>query len=475
MATTVTTEYPSLAGAIHELTGTDPQLCYQCGKCTSGCPIVDQADLSPHQVMRAIQLGRTSKALTSRMAWLCVSCQICSSRCPQGIDVASTMDALKIIAVQAGLKPPVPEVAVFNWAGLVSLKYLGRIYELGVMAGFNLGTRQVLKDVGMGIDLIRKGNMRLFPSAVRRHGYHAPAVPREPAANSVSFFPGCSLHSTAGDFGTSITAVAKKLDLTLEETPDWLCCGSKPASCHSRELSAEYPMRNLARVAETGHRTMTTPCASCFHRFRHAIHEAARSPALAVTMEATTGYAYDGIAVEHLVGTIDRLIGPKGVASRVERPLTGLKIAPYYGCLMTRPPDLTGSTNAENPTQMDRLFEAAGADVVDWGYKTECCGASHGVTRSDIVERLTRRLVDAAKASGADIIVTSCPLCHLNVDARQAQYLARDKKAGSESAGLPILYFTQALGLALGLPSKDLALGRSLVDARPTLAAKGLV
>src|SRR5512138_461671 len=113
---TVTADYPSLAGAIHELAGTDPQLCYQCGKCTSGCPIADQADLAPHQVMRAIQLGRNNTALQSRMAWLCVSCQICSSRCPQGIDVASTMDALKIIAVQAGMKPPVPEVAVFNWA-----------------------------------------------------------------------------------------------------------------------------------------------------------------------------------------------------------------------------------------------------------------------------------------------------------------------------------------------------------------------
>ena len=289
---------------------------------------MDQVDLAPHQVMRAIQLGRNNMAQQSRMAWLCVSCQICSSRCPQGIDVASTMDALKIIAVQAGMKPPVSAVAVFNWAGLVSLKYLGRIYELGVMAGFNLGTRQVLKDVGMGLELIRRGNMRLLPSAVRRHGYTAPAVERHPAQNTVSFFPGCSLHSTAGDFGASIKAVAKKLDLTLEEVPDWLCCGSKPASCHSRELSAEYPMRNLARVAETGHRTMTTPCASCFHRFRHAIHEAARSPSLAVTMEATTGYAYDGIAVEHMVGTVDRMVGPKGVAARVERPLKGLKIAP---------------------------------------------------------------------------------------------------------------------------------------------------
>lgn len=473
---TVTTDYPGLVGAIHELTGTDPQLCYQCLKCTSGCPVADQADMGPHQVMRAIQLGRDNMALQSRMAWLCVSCQICTSRCPQGIDVAGTMDALKMIGVQEGIKPPVPEVAVFNRAGLVSLKYLGRIYELGVMATWNIGTGHLLKDLGMGVDLIRHGNMRLLPSAVRRHGYTAPKVERHPAPNAVSFFPGCSLHSTAGDFGVSIKAVASKLDLKLEEVPDWLCCGSKPASTHSRELGTEYPMRNLARVAETGHRTMTTPCAACFSRFRHAIHDAERSPSLAVQMEATTGYAYDGIAVEHLVGTVDRMFGPKGVAARVEKPLTDLKIAPYYGCLMTRPPDLTGAENAENPTQMDRLFEAAGADVVDWGYKTECCGGSHGVTRSDIVEGLTRRIVDAAKAAGADVIVTSCPLCHLNVDARQAQYLAREKKAGaSATEGLPILYFTQALGLAFGLGAKDLALGRSLVDPRPVLTQKGLL
>ena len=144
---------------------------------------------------------------------------------------------------------------------------------------------------------------------------------------------------------------------------------------------------------------------------------------------------------------------------------------------MTRPPELTGVENAENPTQMDRLFEATGAEVVDWGYKTECCGASHGVTRSDIVERLTRRIVDAAKAAGADVIVTSCPLCHLNVDARQAQYLQREKKAGGAgaSSGVPILYFTQALGLALGFGEKELALGRSMIDPRPALAAKGVL
>src|SRR5512146_1372214 len=130
MATDVATKYPDLAEAVQALTGENPLLCYQCRKCTTGCPVADQADLNPHQVMRAIQLGQTARVLESKMVWLCVSCQICSSRCPQAIDVATVMDGLKVLGLKAGLKPPVPEVEVFNKAGLYTIKYLGRMYEL---------------------------------------------------------------------------------------------------------------------------------------------------------------------------------------------------------------------------------------------------------------------------------------------------------------------------------------------------------
>ena len=150
----VAADSPSVADSLRELTGADPMLCYQCRKCTAGCPVADQSDLGPHQVMRAVQLGWADQALRSRMVWLCVSCQICSSRCPQSIEVADVMDGLKILGLQRGLKPSVPEVDVFNRAGLISLRYLGRMYELGVMAGFNLGTRRPFKDLGLGLKLI---------------------------------------------------------------------------------------------------------------------------------------------------------------------------------------------------------------------------------------------------------------------------------------------------------------------------------
>jgi len=468
MATDVAIKLPDLGRAIYSLTGENPLLCYQCRKCTTGCPVADQSDLSPHQVMRAIQLGQAERALQSKMVWLCVSCQICSSRCPQNIDVATVMDGLKVLGLKAGLKPSVPEVQVFNQAGLISIKYLGRMYELAVIAGFNVGTRQLFKDLGMGINLIKNGNLRLLPSIARRRSYRPPAAGQKPAAGAVAFFPGCSLHSTAHDFGVSIRAVAERIGLELEEPKGWLCCGSKPAAWNSPEMGAEYPMRNLGLVSQMGHRTVTTPCAACYSRFRHAIHQVEHSKALAEHTAKETGYRYDGIEVQHLVETIDKMVGPRKLAGMVQKPLAGLKVACYYGCLMTRPGKLTGAEDVENPMEMDRLVRALGAEVVDWSYKTECCGGSHSITKSDLVMSLSKKILDAAAAAGADVVVTSCPLCHLNLDGRQSQLLQRDG-----GRPMPVLYFTQLMGLALGLDAKAVALDKLLVDARPVLAARG--
>lgn len=461
--------FPSLAEAVRSLTGVDPLLCYQCRKCTTGCPVADQADLSPHQVMRAIQLGQVDKALESRMTWLCVSCQICSSRCPQSIDVASVMDGLKVLGLRAGLKPSVPEVEVFNQAGLISIKYLGRMYELAVIAGYNVGTRQLFKDVGMGLGLIKSGNLRLLPSLVRRRDYEpvGPESVRQPAANAIAFFPGCSLHSTAHDYGVSIRAVAEPLGIRFEEAEGWLCCGSKPAAWSSPEMAAEYPLRNLALVSRMGHTTVTTPCAACYSRFRHAIHQVAASDELAEKMVEQTGYRYDGIAVENLVETLDRMVGPRKLAALTRRPLSGLKVACYYGCLLTRPSALTGAADVENPLQMERLVRALGGEPVDWSYKTECCGGSHSITRSDLVVGLSGKILSNAAASGADVVVTACPLCRLNLDGRQPQVL---RQTGAQP--LPVLYFTQLVGYALGLDPKALAMDKAFVDARPVLAER---
>jgi len=154
------------------------------------------------------------------------------------------------------------------------------------------------------------------------------------------------------------------------------------------------------------------------------------------------------------------------IAEKVKRPLTGLRAVCYYGCLLTRPPQVTEAPHPENPTDMDRLMAAVGIEVLDWSYKTACCGAAHSLTRPDIVLRLSGNLIEQARAAGAEVVVVACPLCHLNLDARQFQMGLAEP--------LPVLYFTQLMALALGLPDKA-ALHKNLVDPRPLLRQKGFL
>jgi len=159
------------------------------------------------------------------------------------------------------------------------------------------------------------------------------------------------------------------------------------------------------------------------------------------------------------------------VAKAIRRPLKGLKVACYYGCLLSRPPEVTQFDDAENPTALDNLLAAAGAEPVDWPHKTECCGASYSITNTDIVLRLSRRILAMAREAGADCIVTACPLCQLNLDMRQADI----EKQTNEKFGLPVFYFTQLLGVALGLAPRQLGLPSLLVDPMPLLTRKGLL
>jgi len=160
-------------------------------------------------------------------------------------------------------------------------------------------------------------------------------------------------------------------------------------------------------------------------------------------------------------------VGTAEVAQKVKKPLHGLRVVCYYGCLLTRPPDVTEAKNPENPTNMDELVTALGAEVLDWSYKTSCCGAAHSLTRPDIILNLSGNLIEHARQTGADVIAVACPLCHLNLDARQFQM-------GLEEP-MPVLYFTQLMALALGLPEKEAVLHKNLVDPKPLLRQKGLI
>jgi heterodisulfide reductase subunit B len=454
-----------LAQRIQDELGQNVYLCYQCVKCTSGCPVGEFFDWQPNQIMRALQLGQEAIALNSQTPWLCASCQTCTTRCPQGLDITAIMEFLTREALKRGVKPPVKEVNIFNEAFMREVRLWGRAYELGLMAEMKLRTGDLLSDMDLGVKMIRKNKLPFLPSPSR--------IPRKVkpvpgATNAVAYYPGCSLHSTSKEFNHSAQEVCEALDFTIIEPHGWVCCGSSAAHRADPHQALRLPMENLALVEQSGFREVTMPCAACFNRHKAAQYEIHNDKSHKQSIDKELGYTYqDTVKVSTLVEAIHNHVGKEAVADRVTRPLKNLKVVCYYGCLMTRPPQVTGVGHYENPTDMDELMNALGAEVLDWSYKTVCCGASHSLTRPDIVLKLSGNLIRHARASGAEAIVVACPLCHLNLDARQFQM-------GLEEP-LPVLFFTQLMAVAFGLSPKASLLHKNLVDPRPLLQSKSLI
>ena len=290
------------------------------------------------------------------------------------------------------------------------------------------------------------------------------------------FYPGCSLEGTARDFHLSTLAVAKGMGLALPEIPDWICCGSTAAHSSDPVLALALPAQNLQTVskmktADGVPPTVAVACAACYSRLKVANHHIANEPQTRQKVAQALGADYDGkVPVKHLLEILGRDLGPKKIAAKIRRPLKGLKVVCYYGCLLSRPPEITNFDDAENPRLMDEVMEAAGATVLDWPHKTECCGASFSITDVTIVQQLTREILSMARAVGADCIVTACPLCQLNLDMRQKEIEERYK----EQYGLPVFFFSQLLGLAMGLSGQELSLRSLVVDPLPLLQDKGI-
>ncbi len=285
---------------------------------------------------------------------------------------------------------------------------------------------------------------------------------------SYVFFPGCSLDGTARDFHRSTLAVAARLGIDLPELPDWTCCGSTAAHCSDALLADALPAKNLSAAAG---KTVAVACAACYSRLKTANHHIAGDQAVRARVAEVVGGDYDGqTPVMHLLEILARDVGRARIAAAIRRPLTGLKVACYYGCLLARPPEITRFDDAENPTLMDKLLEIAGATPVDWPHKTECCGASFSITDTDIVLELSNRILSMAKAAGVDCIVTACPLCQLNLDMRQRDIEARF----GQRYDLPVFYFTQLLGLAMGCTARDLSLASLVVAPGALLESKGI-
>lgn len=283
-----------------------------------------------------------------------------------------------------------------------------------------------------------------------------------------AYYPGCCYHTSAREYEFSSRLVSKTLGLELVEIPDWSCCGSTAAHGKSHLLTLALPSRNLALAGEMG-LDVTAPCAACFQRLAWANKQLIEDKNLREKVNRITGRAYDGtVRVKSIVEAIDT-IGPEAILARVVRPLKGLKVAAYYGCFLVRPPWVTNYDDPENPSSLDRLMRLTGAETLDWPHKTECCGASLSVSNEDIVLRLVARILKAALASGANCLVTACPLCHFNLDLRQEKC---NKKMGTRFK-LPVFYFTQLIGVAMGLNERDLCLDTHFVDTRIALELVG--
>ena len=281
-----------------------------------------------------------------------------------------------------------------------------------------------------------------------------------------AFFPGCSLDSTAWDFDRSTRAVCQALDIELVDVPDWGCCGSTPAHSTSASLAAALPVLNLQKARPLGMPVMAA-CASCYARLRTANHLVRDDAQERARVEAITGQHYTGdVPARHLLDVLVNDYKLENVRSRVTRPLAGLRVACYYGCLLSRPPEVVAFDDPEHPTCMDELVNVAGAQAVEWPYKTECCGASLSISGSEVVARLSHRLVAMAQKAGAECIAVACPLCHVNLDLRQAD----GAKAHGQLPAMPVLYITQLLGLALGLNADQLGLNALTVSAEPVVA-----
>jgi len=285
---------------------------------------------------------------------------------------------------------------------------------------------------------------------------------------TLAYYPGCSLQGTSREFGESFLAVVEALHIEMTEIDDWNCCGASSAHPVSRDLGVALPARNLALAAEMGADELVAPCAACYSRLAAAQYHLAADTDLAARMPGILGRPLPPALRIHNVVDLLALHAPRIeelVAARVDPPLLkDLRVAAYYGCLLVRPNEVTGFDDAEQPTTMEAVIGAAGASPVAWNMAVECCGGAFSISRTQSVVRLGRRIVADARAHGAQAIAVACPLCHTNLDLRQAAMTGRGKEP------LPVLYITELVGLAVGLSPAELGIKRHFVDAAPLLA-----
>jgi heterodisulfide reductase subunit B len=274
-------------------------------------------------------------------------------------------------------------------------------------------------------------------------------------------YPGCSLTGSARDYNESVFALVEAFDLGFSTIPDWNCCGATAAHNLNKELSLALPGRILALAEQNGIDEIIVPCAACYSRLTVTQNELIKNPELKNRISEVIEMDYRGTSrILNVIEWIDKYITPK-LEEKVIRPFDH-KVACYYGCLLVRPDKVLNYDRAEDPQTMDIVMSKIGATPVDFPYKTECCGAGFSISRTDIVSKLSGKIIEDAEHRGAEAIIVACPMCHSNLDMRRADI----NKYWETEYKIPVIFVTQAIGLAIGLSAEKVGLKRHFVDVK---------
>ena len=285
-----------------------------------------------------------------------------------------------------------------------------------------------------------------------------------------AYYPGCSAHGTASDYDQAVRAVFDKLGLKLEDMKDWVCCGATPVHAMNPDLAYALSAKNL-EIAEKMEKDVAVACAACFNRMKTTVKHLGHDEELRkkINKIASTEIKAN-IEVYHILSILSK-IPSEELEKAMTKKLTGLKVGCYYGCLLVRPPKVTEFDDPENPTVMEKILEHTGAEMVDWNFKTECCGASLSVPKTGIVIKLCHDILDDAKKRGIDVLSVACPLCQMNLDMRQWEVEAKYKTRYR----IPIMYFAQVLGIAMDIPAYQLGLAKMIVSPLDILREKKIL
>lgn len=278
----------------------------------------------------------------------------------------------------------------------------------------------------------------------------------------IGYYPGCALHGSSNDYEKSVQACMGALGARLKELDDWICCGASAAHVINKALSLALPARNLGLAERDGVSELLAPCPMCSMELIKARRELADNPDLRrkiseiveIGLEAKTD-------VINLIQVFQK-IGLETIRTAVKKPVEGIKAACYYGCLLTRPASVLEFDDCEHPRSMESILKVLGVESVEWNYKTECCGAGMTMANEALVLELSNKILANAKAHGANCLVVACPMCHVNLDMKQADV---EQQYGT-NYDMPIYYLSDLVGLALGLSEQELGIDKHFVVKR---------